>query len=58
MISPEPGIHRPSYNGAPAIQTLNINELDYRLRLRTNHVHAIVLRSNVRRCELRVARNA
>jgi hypothetical protein len=23
MISPESGIHRPSYNGAPAKQTLN-----------------------------------
>jgi hypothetical protein len=23
MISPASGIHRPSYNGAPAIQTLN-----------------------------------
>ena len=28
MISPESGIHRPSYNGAPAMQTLNINELE------------------------------
>jgi len=23
MISPASGIHRPSYNGAPAIQTMN-----------------------------------
>ena len=41
MISPASGIHRPSYNGAPAIQTMNNDYLDlprleFTLRLRFN----------------------
>jgi hypothetical protein len=44
MISPASGIHRPSYNGAPAIQTPH--ELDDELLLRFNS--QFVMRVNVR----------
>jgi hypothetical protein len=54
MISPESGIHRPSNNGAPAIQTLGFTTPKRKapIALLANTRPTNVLRSNVRGCDL------